>query len=57
VPLPRAAAGENIPAMSALPRPYRDERDLEAMRRLLMGARAEAYRVGYLHVGDVVWRL
>jgi len=57
VPLPRAAAGENIPAMSALPRPYRDERDLEAMRRLLMGAGAEAYRAGYLHVGDVVWRL
>jgi hypothetical protein len=43
--------------MSALPRPYRDERDLEAMRRLLMGAGAEAYRAGYLHVGDVVWRL
>ena len=57
VPLPRAAPGENIPAMSAPPRPYRDERDLEAMRRLLMGAGAEAHRAGYLHVGDVVWRL
>ena len=43
--------------MIAPPRPYRDERDLEAMRRLLMGAGAEAHRAGYLHVGDVVWRL
>jgi hypothetical protein len=38
-------------------RPYRDERDLEAMRRLLMSAGREADRAGYLHVGDVVWRL
>ena len=35
-------------------RPYRDERDLEAMRRLLMSAGREADRAGYLHVGDVV---
>lgn len=38
-------------------RPYRDERDLEAMRHLLMSARREAHRAGYLHVGDVVWRV
>ena len=38
-------------------RTYRDERDLEAMRRLLMSAGREADRAGYLHVGDVVWRL
>jgi hypothetical protein len=38
-------------------RRYRDERDLGAMRRLLMSAGREAHRAGYLHVGDVVWRL
>jgi len=43
--------------MIAPPRSYRDERDLEAMRRLLMGAGAGAHRAGYLHVGDLVWRL
>jgi GNAT superfamily N-acetyltransferase len=43
--------------MTILARPYRDERDLEAMRRLLMAAGADAHRAGYLHVGDVVWRV
>jgi hypothetical protein len=43
--------------MTITARPYRDERDLEAMRHLLMSARREAHRAGYLHVGDVVWRL
>jgi len=38
-------------------RPYRGERDLEAMRRLLISAGADAHRSGYLHVGDVVWRV
>jgi mycothiol synthase len=38
-------------------RQYRDERDLEAMRRLLMSAGGDAYRTGYLHAGDVVWRV
>jgi hypothetical protein len=35
-------------------RPYRDERDLEAMRRLLMSVGGDVHRTGYLHVGDVV---
>jgi hypothetical protein len=55
--LPRALPGEKIPGMIVPPRPYWDERDLEAMRDLLMGAGAGANRAGYLHVGDVVWRL
>src|SRR4028119_1475077 len=38
-------------------RQYRDERDLEAMRRLLMSVGGDAYRTGYLHAGDVVWRV
>ena len=38
-------------------RPYRDERDLEAMRRVLMSAGENAHRAGYLHVGDIVWRV
>ncbi len=55
--MPRAVPGEKIPGMIVPPRPYRDERDLEAMSDLLMGAGADAHRAGYLHVGDVVWRL
>jgi ribosomal protein S18 acetylase RimI-like enzyme len=43
--------------MVVTPRPYRGERDLEAMRRLLVSAGEGAYRAGYLHAGDVVWRL
>ena len=43
--------------MKIVARPYRGERDLEAMRRLLMDAGADAYRAGFLHVGDVVWRV
>jgi hypothetical protein len=46
-----------MPDMVVTPRPYRGERDLEAMRRLLISAGEGAYRAGYLHAGDVVWRL
>ena len=43
--------------MTIAARPYRDERDIKAMQRLLMSAGREAHRAGYLHVGDVVWRV
>jgi ribosomal protein S18 acetylase RimI-like enzyme len=43
--------------MTITSRPYRDEHDLEQMRRFLMNAQASERSTGYLHVGDLVWRI
>src|SRR4028118_1272471 len=53
-PLHRVVPGGRMPDMVLTPRPYRGERDLEAMRRLLISAGEGAYRAGYLHAGDAV---
>jgi mycothiol synthase len=39
------------------PRPYRDERDLEAMRNLLMDGRKANNGSYYIHIGDLKWWL
>ena len=39
------------------PRPYRDERDLEAMRNLLMDGRMANNGSYYIHIGDLQWWL
>jgi len=39
------------------PRPYRDERDLEAMRNLLMQGRKADNGTYYVHTGDLCWWL
>ena len=38
-------------------RPYRDERDLEAMRNLLMAGRKVNNGSYYIHPGDLNWWL
>lgn len=43
--------------MTITSRAYRDEHDLEQMCRFLMHARASEHDAGYLHIGDVVWRI
>jgi len=39
------------------PRPYRDERDLEAMRNLLVQGHMAANGTYYVHIGDLNWWL
>jgi ribosomal protein S18 acetylase RimI-like enzyme len=43
--------------MDITSRPYRDLRDMEAMRQFLMRAQAASEPRAYLHPGDVVWRV
>lgn len=43
--------------MMTIPRPYRDERDLEKMKALLVSGRKAANGSYYVHTGDLDWWL
>jgi ribosomal protein S18 acetylase RimI-like enzyme len=43
--------------MNIAPRPYRDERDLESARNILVAGRRAVAPVYYVHIGDLNWWL